>query len=765
MANTLTLSSAVVAGGPFEQQGSIDWVQIARMSVSVPISILARVTAADVSPLTIVVGQEMSSLFRLSATGHERLIKALGELKSFSAIGDAIWFGFGIKHIVRVLAETNKGLACLTLCGCLSEIHPPKACAEILIRLASVCDAPEDLRPSPSQWINLVEACSGTLKSTTFACIAEQFMAFHQHSFVEECRDEAEDVARALLAVARVSSGVLSSVTLTGGRSCGWIAAIGLYFLGLEVEIRSANNASIYKSTTDDDSIRILVIYGPAQSSNQVQVNGTTYFINSLDSLILSYEQRFDSVMSGTFHWGNCLSTTFGDSFGQLLEAKEDFGQLIGAAALVFQGLASSIPSSKFDCRDWIRWFGFQQSQYGTGFAHSVTSLFPELSPIRPYIRLNMGTSIDHSVEAYEQAYETLAGTCRCCHCRINDLNPQLFCLPVLAETIIFLTWNVSALRIHADLKPYHSGLIFIYQINAGEAMTDSSFGKRYEARTHRKACRGSLSQLIQLLDLASIYHTAQFLFTNDLYPLRVCKAFSATSVGGVCFYFNILREVSDRPENAMTLHVIPGVIQTKAGRTYSFITDRTGPRPDGLLGFDWTDNFSYQRTVEYKIDYQASIIEALGGNINIPFLGIDTGSSDMNVRLFVEESTGGLLVDLHFLSSAGNCRVGVYAMLKEIIERSGLVSCAHRDCVRAEQVNCDVSVIDGEGSVPDNLQPRVYVRRLAGNSLARCVGLLLNREWMDTPILRQGECIPCCIRTAANMRYDGQSSPSYVIL
>ncbi|KAF5548218.1 hypothetical protein FNAPI_8322 [Fusarium napiforme] len=498
MANTLTLSSEVVAGGPFEQQGSIDWVQIAKMSVTLPVSILARVTAADVSPLTIVVGQEMSSLFRLSTTGHERLNKALGELKSFSAIGDAIWFGFGIKHIVRVLAETDKGLACLTLCGCLSEIHPPKACAEILIRLASVCDAPDDLRPSSSQWINLIEACSGTLKSTTFACIAEQFMAFHQHSFVEEYTDEAEDVARALLAVARVSSGVLSSVTLAGGRSCGWIAAIGFYFLGLEIEIRNADNASVFKSTTNDDSIRVLVIYGTAQSSNQVQVNRTGYFINSLDNIILSYEQRFDSVMSGTLHWDSCLSTTFGDSFGQLLKAKEDFGQLIGAAALVFQGLTNSA--------------------------------------------------------------------------------------------------------------------------------------------------------------------------TN------ICKAFSATSVGGICFYFNILRDVSDRPENAMTLHVVPGVIQTNAGRRHSFITDRTGPRPDGLLGYDWQDNFSYQRTAECRIDYQASITESLGGNISIPVLSMDTGSSDLNVKLFVEESAVGLLVDLHFLSSAGNCRVGAYAMLKEIIENSGLV-------------------------------------------------------------------------------------------
>ncbi|KAG4253142.1 hypothetical protein FPRO03_07102 [Fusarium proliferatum] len=756
------------AGGAFEQQGSIDWIQVARSAVSVPVSILARATAADVSPLTLVVGQEMSSLFRLSTTGHERLDKALRELKSFSAIGDAIWFGFGIKHIVRVLAETSQGLTCLTLCACLSEIHTPRACAEILIRLTDVCDAPDDLRPSASQWINLVEACSGTLKSTTFACVAQQFMAFHRPYVNKKYKDEAADVAGALLAVARVSSGVLRLVTLSGGRSCGWIAAIGFYFLGLEVEIRSADNNSFLKSTTDDDSIRILVIYGTTPSSDKVQINSTRYFIKSLDNVmstyVKSYEPRFDSIMSGTLYWGNCLSTTFGDSFRQLLKAKQDFGQLIGAAALVFQGLANSETGSISDGYDRISWFGFRQGQYGIGFVHSVTSLFPELSSLRPYIDLDKNTSIEDSVEAYSRACKKLARLCHCSCCTKSYLHAKGRCVPVLAETIIFLTWNIAALQIDADLKPYHSGLMFIYQIHAGETMTNPSFAERY-GPMGRRVCRGDISLLLPLLDLASIYHTAQFLFTNQLYPLQLCKAFSATCVGGVCFYFDILREVSDRAENAMTLHVVPGDIQTKAGRKYSFIADKTGTRPDGLLGFDWRDNLSQQGTPEYRIDYQASVTETLGGSISIPMLGIDTGSPDLTVKLLVEESTSGLLVDLHFISTAGTCRVGAYAMLKEIIQNSKFVPCTHRGCPRMDQINCDMSVIDGEGSVPQTLQPKIYLRRLSGNPLARCVGLLVHREWMDAPILRQRECIPCCIKAAADMRYDGRRSPSYVII
>jgi hypothetical protein len=533
MANTLTLSSAVVAGGPFEQQGSIDWVQIARMSISVPISILARVTAADVSPLTIVVGQEMSSLFRLSTTGHERLIRALGELKSFSAIGDAIWFGFGIKHIVRVLAETGKGLTCLMLCACLSEIHPPKTCAEILIRLADVCDAPDHLRPSASQWLNLVAACSGALKSTTFACIAEQFMAFHHPYVNEEYMDEAADVARALHAVARVSSGVLSSVTLTGGRSCGWIAAIGFYFLGLEVEIRSADNATIYKSTTNDDSIRLLVIYGKAQSSNQAQVNSTAYFINSVDNVMSSYEQRFDSIISGTVPWDSCLFTTFGGSFERFLDAKQDFGRLMGAAARVFQALTNSHTSDIFDSDDCISWFGFQPGQYGHGFSYSATSIFPEFLLLGPYINVDTNMSVDDSVEAYNQASESLASTCNCHYCSGDYSGPMKnYCLPVLAETIIFVVWNVSALQLHATIKLYNYGLRFIYHLHNGRPMADASFGEIYGAGKCHEAYWGDIVRLVGLPDLASVYNTAQFLFNNYLYHLQTHKAFTAASVG-----------------------------------------------------------------------------------------------------------------------------------------------------------------------------------------------------------------------------------------
>ncbi|KAK3386708.1 hypothetical protein B0H63DRAFT_447622 [Podospora didyma] len=141
------LTQAGGSGDQFSQQGSIDWVQVAQMIVSIPVSILTRLAAADVGPLTAIVGEQMASMFCISTPGHARLTEALSKLKSFSAIGDAIWSGFGIKHI----------------------------------------------------WINLVGTCSGILRSTTFGCIADQFMAFgggRDWNNVGNARDIANALAR-----------------------------------------------------------------------------------------------------------------------------------------------------------------------------------------------------------------------------------------------------------------------------------------------------------------------------------------------------------------------------------------------------------------------------------------------------------------------------------------------------------------------------------------------------------------------------------------
>ena len=43
-----------------------------------------------------------------------------------------LWFGFGIKYIVRSLASTMEGKNCVMLCASLSEVHSVEFSASVM---------------------------------------------------------------------------------------------------------------------------------------------------------------------------------------------------------------------------------------------------------------------------------------------------------------------------------------------------------------------------------------------------------------------------------------------------------------------------------------------------------------------------------------------------------------------------------------------------------------------------------------------------------
>ncbi len=752
----------------FTQQGSLDWISLAQTTISFPMSVLARLAAADIAPHTVVVGQRISSSFVLSARGTERLTDALNRLPSCSSIGNVIWFGFGIRHIVREIAQTAPGMTLLALCGALAELHTPMACASILMKLAEVCGAPAEQRPSSQQWINMVEACSGILRPTTFGCIVGQFMAFcpRQHHRA----GEPESVARALHALALLSSNELDSITLVGDAPCGWIAAFGYFFLGLDVEIKTADGILCYRSAADEGHVRVFIIYDKAGRSNinWLQVSRKAYRIKTIDG-IFSHGNRFDFAMSGSVPWEKCITEAFGTRAVRLLgEARVEFGNLIGCAARVFQGLAQAEPSRYFQRRDFQTWFGFQTGQSGLGFVESAISWFPELAVLRDHIHPGQRGSVDDALGAYTKTASRLSRLCRCNDCYRSSLKfsgQGPYCFVLLAETIVVLAWTLSGMKLDADLKPYRAGLRFLYQLHDEGCGPEYGTGYRSQARLFTDTPR--IMALTRHLGPASVYHTAQFLFTTSLHAQTTCTAFTAAAVGGICFHFGLLREVSDAPERAAILHIMPGSIATPEGRRYAHVIDKTKPNPYGTLALDWRERKNmehFSTTPGFDLSYfgqPPSMCHSVG-----PELSEETGSNDLEASLVVEETPQALLVDLYFSGSRGFCRVGVYNMLMRVIGSSGRVHCSQRGCAALEELPDNIWIVDGEGRMPpleQSSQHRaVYIRRLTGNPLARCVGLLVGpaQSTADT-ILRRRECIPCCVRAALS----GGNGPAFLIL
>ena len=180
-----------------------------------------------------------------------------------------LWFGFGINHLVRDLASTSHGMSVLVLCGGLPEIMTTEMVALVLDELLSIYKAPRALHPSFYQWDALIGSRDGVTSKTNFAKVAELFMNFddadspvHPPCIVlrnapgvrfRAC-GESKDIAAALHLIWKVSSQSTNAVELRGGAACGMLAALGYWFLGLEVEIRKGDTL-VYRSISNEKPV------------------------------------------------------------------------------------------------------------------------------------------------------------------------------------------------------------------------------------------------------------------------------------------------------------------------------------------------------------------------------------------------------------------------------------------------------------------------------------------------------------------------------
>ena len=237
-------------GCGLQQQGSVDWVRLAGSSVSFSVEFLVRMSNAGVESLTICAAEAVLSKIRLGPTGELRVQEAVAKLAAFSSFSKALWFGFGIKHIIRQLAESSEGLNCIAVCAALSEAYSPLDSARILREMHLIENAPSRLTPSLKQWTSLVDVCAGALASTDFAVTVHNITRLCLSDSISSLRLRAEPaaIAQALKGIIMVSNGSLDRVQLLGEADCGWIAAFSSWLLDLLVEVRDTSGRTLYWS-------------------------------------------------------------------------------------------------------------------------------------------------------------------------------------------------------------------------------------------------------------------------------------------------------------------------------------------------------------------------------------------------------------------------------------------------------------------------------------------------------------------------------------
>jgi hypothetical protein len=719
------------AGGSFAQQGTIDWGNLAQATATASVEVLSRFSGAGVDPYTIIVGQTISSQFRLSRLGLHRLQSALENLPVISGIGDAIWFGFGIKHVVRSLAQTTEGQVCIMLCASLAEVHSTGLSARILSAMVDIASRPgsKAFTPSLAQWHSLINTCSGVLAPTSFGVVAEHIMGLAGDTFVarggQGCRTagDPKDIARVLAALARLSTDSALSIKISGGTKCGWIAAVAHWFFELDVEIRSSNGTILYPSARKGKEPQLLVIFEP-KDPESIQVVGKSYIIKDLTHGLMYKDGLETSRVTGRVRWETALYQTFGNSAQRLLNQTSVFARSIGSAARIFQAISLAEGEGNFTMTQLEDWCSWSDDGYGRGYVTAAMVQLPELAPLRDKIETALESSYTDALGEYQICKAKLTTLCNCEICgttydsrnvAADSLRP--FCLALLSEVVIRLLWQLSTFAFDENLFLTRAGLEEFY----------------HEHKTVFKHCKypqhgqnSDSGSLLQDLDYVFCLPRAVTLFTGRTYGrssrLAESKACPAIVSGGLCFYLPALEKLSDRPEVFARINIVPGRIQAESGRSFDILEDASVVSRIPVL--------TYEAENPSRVD------------------GIPTSagacSPAFDIKLVVEETVNSLTVFHHIAIGDRFCAFGPLLLTRLLIKATGVVGCPRRGCSELASPYPPIATVSGEGLLCARDMERaghgLVIRQVDHNPTARCIAIFLDKSRTSSPGNRDHE-------------------------
>jgi hypothetical protein len=719
-----------VARSNFQQQGSLDWVNLAKQTVSFSVDIMARISAANVDPYTVIVGQAISENFPLAPIGHRNLQQALARLESYGSVGDSLWFGFGVRSFARTLGVTDEGSALLALCAALSECFHEDLAAEVLHEMALFYKAPEQLTPSTLEWAALVKACAGIFAATNFALIAEQFMSLDPSvkrltTFNDDTRasptgrgcPSTEDLAAALIGLGRVSKKELSSISIKGGAAGGWLAAIALWLLDLSVAIFHDQELLFTNSKEPlDAQIRISFDSDPHRDVTALEVVSSTFYLkNSAEFLHVEGEDAVLTTITGRLRWETCLSATFGEDFQKLVKTPHTVGTAFGSAARILKAIARAEPSFDREVLQGCR--SYFDAASGQGLVQNIIQWFPELEKTKPHMESNATATLLEAKTRYEQQLTMIGQICRCELCTGNSsLDSDNFCLVVLVETILVLSQALAGMTVGKGIYPTRAGIEMFYTRQLMIRLDRKSFGDKVdhigliffvlEATPIQYDNKENIAET-RLLDASRLFAG------RDTRLQDVPYGTSALTSGGICFYLDVLRELSLDRECAGRVHVVPGRIE-RDEKPFHLVVDRdhlnkylTGPE-DGIANFT-------------------------------------------KVSLSVKEKVRSLSISFVISRESGRAvHIAPASFVNDVCGARGLVNCDRRKCREIISIRSDA------GPLEEYTLGGVKVFVCKGDEWVRCAIMFLGAT--SDPgyrcILQTDECIQCCFRAVVELGF-----------
>lgn len=613
----LTPSSSS-SSAAFAQQGTIDWTKLSSSTFSATLSILGRLSADGLEPLTVAVAQAMFLQVPIGSHGEQVLNRSIATLKSFSSFGQAVWFGVGVRHILHLLVQTSQGCASVALAACLTETHSAEFSAMVFYEMAKLLGSPVELSPSFSQWERYVKVCSGVSADTHFGLRVGQLARLAglnttEHVFKSDARiTQPQRLAELLITLGQVTSSQLECFDVVGcGLECCWVACYCDFLLGLRVRTVADTGDVIFQNYDNTkDRAQVFVHITRSHSESGILSHRKTIVIEPvefLDSWMTDGHSR-DSAFVDTKHPPDqAIGAIFHNTTDLMDESHHTHFRLARVLALLSL-IYAKLPGHR----------GLSSPEQ---FIAEATSSLPMLSALEPTARgystllfrdfENVYASIttrSKSLPTYEgrdgpslvdihywiYCYKrgedvrwllmswywdmTFKNLQECCGCneykqcllatKSSYLTPvmlghYLACV-ISDEDLLLSTWGVMGLHeMMQDVVSFTSFVSIAGDLRGGvDAITP-----------------GLLGTILRLFSGRQI--------SNDI-TQRVGSATIITALSGTGFYayFDILREPSSSQQDAARIHVGRGSIRVN-NRPYDYVRDQDVDRlqPESNIG------------------------------------------------------------------------------------------------------------------------------------------------------------------------------------
>ena len=576
-------STLVPTPARFQQQGSIDWVELSGRSVQFSVAVLARLSKAGIDPFTLQVGRAICSNFSLHPNAQDCISTAILGLKKYGSYGDVIWFGFGIKHVVTDLAETEEGLTLVALCAALSTTYDSLYAARVLRQLCCLCKAPQLFTPAIRQWKILIELCAGILTTGHFNLVLDGFRRLvsggPNKSRLEAIRSPTtySALAEAILTIAQVTKKTLASASFTGGLDCVWLAAVAEWIFSLDVVIHTSAGIVLYRSRTlDQQPPQIAVIYLEEQEYEEKDT-----FVREKTSLISSGCRLFvreDKNALGGIHffnwrssWSTILRDTFHEAVDDLLEGKNayQFGLYLYCLSMLPEtdleakgehkfadGMACIFSNNVVDPLWWT-----QENSRGHKFLAYVSERLPELRHCLNEFKLKFPTIPRDKICSYKiAAFGEIEG--KCADHSSSEVKGAI-CLGKLARSIVVLIWITLVSDIDPEIAPSITGFSNLYRVLS------------LERDVHRDPVICCFNQAQQTALVFQVF-SGLFVDSEEQELTSSPSNYLAMAGAGVCIYRQALADPNLPPNSIFRYRVVSGYI-THAEAVFKRIKNLSG--------------------------------------------------------------------------------------------------------------------------------------------------------------------------------------------